>query len=163
MQLLDTLGLDPFVADFDRIAQRVLGGMSSRPSPSAALPFDVVRRGDALVLEFDMPGADWQDLAISVEGRVLTVSAERVPAHNEGDVVFARGRFAGAFRQQIALPEGLDLDAVEAAWEHGVLSLRIPVAQNARPRRIEVRGGPDTVTRATGAGEQRQQIQGTPA
>ncbi|RZS90932.1 HSP20 family protein [Motilibacter rhizosphaerae] len=144
MQLFDTRGLDPFLADFDRLAQRVLGASATprAAAPVSGIPFDVVRRGDALVLEFDMPGADWSDLDVRVEGRAVTVSAKRQPVEPEGSVVYARGRFTGEFRQQITFPDGLDLEALEASWEHGVLALRVPVLASAQPRRVEVRGVP---------------------
>jgi HSP20 family protein len=143
MQLTEALGLDPFFAEFDRLAQRLL-----EPAPTAgrwnglSLPTDIVRRGDHVIVTMELPGPDWQDVDVHVEGRVLTVSAERKPDTRDGDVVYLRGRAYGRVRQQFTMPDGLDTEAITATYEHGVLTVSIPLAQAARPRRIEVGGLP---------------------
>ncbi len=125
---------DPF-RDFDRLAQQLLGtGSTSRP---AIMPMDAWREGDTFVVEFDLPGVAPDTLDIDVERNVLTVRAER-PARNGDWELLAAERPKGLFSRQLVLGDNLDLDRVEAAYDAGVLRLRIPVAERARPRKIEV-------------------------
>ena len=147
MQLHEVLGLDPFFADFDRLAHGLLDGPRFDAAP--AVPMDVVRRGDALHVVMDLPGREPDGLDVSVDGRVLTVTAARRSERVEGEQVFLRGRPEGTVRQQLALPEGLDLERIEAAYEQGVLRLSIPLTPAATPRRVEIR-------HAAAAGEPKQ-------
>jgi HSP20 family protein len=127
---------DPF-RDFDRLAQQLLGvGTTSRP---AIMPMDAWREGDTFVIEFDMPGIALDTLDLDVERNVLTVKAER-PARNGDWEPLASERPRGLFSRQLVLGDNLDLDQVEASYDAGVLRLRIPVAEKARPRKIEVKG-----------------------
>ncbi|HVX54866.1 Hsp20/alpha crystallin family protein [Nocardioides sp.] len=127
---------DPF-RDFDRLAQQILGvGTTSRP---AIMPMDAWREGDTFVIEFDMPGIALDTLDLDVERNVLTVKAER-PARNGDWEPLASERPRGLFSRQLVLGDNLDLDHVEASYDAGVLQLRIPVAEKARPRKIEVKG-----------------------
>src|SRR6187200_3190144 len=132
---------DPF-RDFDRIAQQLLGaGTTSRP---AVMPMDAWREGDTFVVGFDLPGVQPETLDIDVERNVVTVKAER-PASNRDWEVLAAERPTGLFSRQLVLGDNLDLDRVQASYDAGVLTLRIPVAEKAKPRKIEI---------ATGSGEQ---------
>jgi HSP20 family protein len=125
---------DPF-RDFDRLAQQVLGnGTSSRP---AIMPMDAWREGENFVLEFDLPGVDSDSLDIDVERNVLTIKAERTARNGDWEVL-ASERPKGVFSRQLVLGDNLDLDNVQASYEAGVLRLRVPVAEKAKPRKIAV-------------------------
>jgi len=128
---------DPF-RDFDRLAQQVLGnGTTSRP---AIMPMDARREGDVFVLEFDLPGVAADTIDIDVERNVLTIRAER-PATNGDWEPLASERPKGLFSRQLVLGENLDLESIDASYDLGVLSLRIPVAEKAKPRKVEVAVG----------------------
>ena len=125
---------DPF-REFDRLAQQVLGaGTTSRPT---VMPMDAWRQGDTFVIEFDLPGVQPETLDIDVERNVLTVRAER-PAPNGDWEMLAAERPTGLFSRQLVLGDNLDLDKLEANYDGGVLRLRVPVAEKAKPRKIEV-------------------------
>ena len=127
---------DPF-RDFDRLAQQLLGtGTTSRP---AIMPMDAWREGDVFVLEFDLPGIQPDTLDIDVERNVLTIRAER-PTRNADWEPLAAERPKGLFSRQLVLGENLDLEQIDAGYESGVLTLRIPVAEKAKPRKVEVTG-----------------------
>lgn len=141
---------DPF-RDFDRLAQQLLGtGTTSRP---AVMPMDAWREGDQFVVEFDLPGVSPDTLDIDVERNVLTVRAER-PAKNGDWEPLAAERPKGLFSRQLVLGDNLDLERVDANYENGVLRLRIPVAERAKPRKIEIRTGEASV----GSGEKAEAI-----
>ncbi len=128
---------DPF-RDFDRLAQQLLGaGTTSRP---AVMPMDAWREGDSFVLEFDLPGVRQETLDIDVERNVLTIKAER-PAGNGDWEMLASERPRGLFSRQLVLGDNLDLARIEAAYDGGVLRLIVPVAEKAKPRKIEVSVG----------------------
>ena len=125
---------DPF-REFDRLAQQLVGaGTTSRP---AVMPMDAWREGDVFIVEFDLPGVRPETLDIDVERNVLTVKAER-PARNGDWEMLAAERPTGLFSRQLVLGDNLDLDKVKADYEAGVLKLRIPVAEKAKPRKIEI-------------------------
>ena len=123
---------DPF-RDFDRLAQQVLG-TAARP---AVMPMDAWREGDRFVVEFDLPGVDEESLDLDVERNVLTVHAKRPEREPDREMVSAE-RPRGVFSRQLFLGETLDTDAIEASYSGGVLRLTIPVAEKAKPRRIEI-------------------------
>src|SRR3954451_3213046 len=125
---------DPF-RDFDRLAQQVLGaGTTSRP---AVMPMDAWREGDTFVLEFDLPGVRPETLDIDVERNVLTLRAER-PARNGDWEMLASERPTGLFSRQLVLGDNLDLEKVQADYRDGVLKLTVPVAEKAKPRKVEI-------------------------
>ena len=125
---------DPF-RDLDRLAQQVFGnGTTSRP---AIMPMDAWREGDTFVLEFDLPGIARDTLDIDVERNVLTIKAER-PSRNGDWEPLAAERPKGLFSRQLVLGDNLDLDRIEAAYDSGVLRLRVPVAERAKPRKVQV-------------------------
>ena len=103
------------------------------------MPMDAYRRGDDVWVHLDLPGVAADSIDISVERNVLTVSAERSTAREDGDRVYFAERHRGSFRRQVSLGEGRDAEAIEADYHDGVLTLRIPVAQVAKPRKITVR------------------------
>ncbi|MFI8187268.1 Hsp20/alpha crystallin family protein [Streptomyces sp. NPDC085946] len=126
---------DPF-RDLDRLAQQVFG--SARPS---AMAMDAYRSGDEFVVHFDLPGIDPESIELDVERNVLNVRAERPsPAPEEAELLVAE-RPTGTFTRQLFLGETLDTDRIDASYEAGVLTLRIPVAEQAKPRRIHITGG----------------------
>ena len=131
---------DPF-RDFDRLTAHLLGGASGTTNRPAVMPLDAWREGDRFVLEFDLPGVAPESIDIDVERNVLTVKAER-PARNGDWELIASERPKGLFSRQLVLGDNLDLDRVEASYDAGVLRLRIPVAEKAKPRKIEVRTAP---------------------
>jgi HSP20 family protein len=105
------------------------------------MPMDAYRRGDNVWVHLDLPGVSAESIDISVERNVLTVSAERSYERQEGDRVYFDERHQGAFRRQVSLGEGLDAEGIEADYTDGVLSVRIPVAPQAKPRKITVSAG----------------------
>ncbi len=127
---------DPF-RELDRLSQQVFGtaGTSARP---AVMPMDAWRDGDEFRVEFDLPGVDPASLDIDVERNVLTVKAERRSLDGQHELVAAE-RPRGVFSRQLILGDTLDTDKVQASYEAGVLSLRIPVAERAKPRKIEIK------------------------
>src|SRR5215210_4165207 len=129
---------DPF-RDFDRLAHQLLGasGTTSRPS---VMPMDAWRQGDSFVVEFDLPGVRPETLDIDVERNVLTVRAERTPANGDWEMLAAE-RPTGLFSRQLVLGDNVDLEHVQADYEAGVLRLTIPVAEKAKPRKIEISTG----------------------
>jgi len=138
---------DPF-REFDRLAQQVLGsGTTSRP---AVMPMDAWREGDVFRIEFDLPGVAEDTLDIDVERNVLTVRAER-PSKNGDWEMLAAERPTGLFSRQLVLGDNLDLDRLEARYDAGVLRLTVPVAERAKPRKIEVTTGGRQETTAIGA------------
>jgi HSP20 family protein len=126
---------DPF-RELDRFAQQVLG-TAARP---AVMPMDAWREGEEFVVEFDLPGIDADSLDIDIERNVVTVRAER-PAVDPNREMLATERPRGVFSRQLVLGENLDTEKIEAAYREGVLTLRIPVAERAKPRKITVGRG----------------------
>jgi HSP20 family protein len=136
------LGLDPFFAEFDRLSHRLLeSAEQSHSSAVSAMPMDVVRRGDTLLVTLDLPGADPGSVDVTVDGRTLTIEARRETTDVEGDQVFLRGRSFGTVRRRLTLPDGLDTGAISAHYANGVLSVSLPLAESAKPRRIAISTG----------------------
>src|SRR3954447_210112 len=127
---------DPF-RDLDRLTQQVLG---TRTRP-AGMPMDAYREGDQFVINFDLPGVDASSVDLTVEKNVLTVSAERQWQPRENQQVVAAERPQGNFSRQLFLGESLDAERVEARYENGVLTVVIPVAEQAKPRKVEIAAG----------------------
>jgi HSP20 family protein len=124
---------DPF-RELDRLAQQVLG-TTARP---AAMPMDAWQEGDDFVVAFDLPGVTVESVDIDVERNVLTVKAERPDPTSEDTELIASERPRGVFSRQLILGDALNIDGVKASYDGGVLTLRIPVAEKAKPRRIEI-------------------------
>ena len=124
---------DPF-REFDRLAQQMMG-TTNRP---VVMPMDAWREGDRFVLEFDLPGVNPDSVDLDVERNVLTIRAERVAANGDWQML-ASERPRGAFSRQLVLGDNLDLDRIEAAYKDGVLRLVVPVAEKAKPRKIELK------------------------
>ncbi|NJP47070.1 Hsp20/alpha crystallin family protein [Actinacidiphila epipremni] len=129
---------DPF-RELDRLAEQLLRpGTWSRPT---AMPMDAYRDGDTYVVAFDLPGVDPDAIDIDVERTMLTVKAERRPT-KQGDnakLEFSE-RPLGVFSRQLQLSDTLDTEHISAEYEAGVLTLRIPIAERAKPRKIQIGG-----------------------
>jgi HSP20 family protein len=130
---------DPF-RELDRLTQQFFGqnGTWSRP---AVMPMDAYRQGEQFVVHFDLPGVDPSSIDLNVERNTLTVKAERVPTQGEAVELQVAERPRGVFSRQLFLGDTLDTDRIEANYDAGVLTLRIPIAEKAKPRKIEISGG----------------------
>jgi HSP20 family protein len=124
---------DPF-RDFDRLAQQMLG-TTARP---AAMPMDAWRDGEQIVVEFDLPGVDPDTVDLDVQRNVLTVRAERRPSLGDDTEMIAAERPRGVFSRQVILGDTLETDRVQASYNAGVLTLRIPVTEKAKPHKIAI-------------------------
>jgi HSP20 family protein len=126
---------DPF-RELDRLTQQFFGtGTASRP---AFMPMDAYRSDSEYVVHFDLPGVAPESIDLDVERNVLTVKAERNVTYGEGIDVTVAERPRGLFSRQLFLGESLDVDHIDASYEHGVLTLRIPIAEQAKPRKIAI-------------------------
>lgn len=123
---------DPF-RELDRLTQQVFG-TTARP---AVMPMDAWRAGDEFVVEFDLPGVSPDSVDLDVERNVVTVKAERAALDGEKEMLAAE-RPRGVFSRQLVLGDNLDTERIEASYDAGVLTLRIPVAEQAKPRKIEI-------------------------
>jgi HSP20 family protein len=146
------LTFDPF-REMDRMAGQLFGATSSTGRGLRWMPMDLYRDGDHFVVDVDLPGVDPGSIDLSVDGGTLSIRAERTLRANDAAQWLGQERPAGTFVRQLSLGDGLDLDKIHASYENGVLSLTIPVAEKAKPRRIEVQtsGGRHEV----GSGEDR--------
>ena len=127
---------DPF-RDLDRITQQVFG----TPARPAAMPIDAYRQGEQFVVHFDLPGVAPDSIELTVERNVLTVHATRERATSDNEELLVGERPHGTFSRQLFLGESLDTDRIDASCTEGVLTLRIPIAERAKPRRVEVAVG----------------------
>lgn len=128
---------DPF-RELERLTQPSGGGGVNR---QVTMPMDAYRRGDQFLVHFDLPGVQADSIELTVERNVLTVRAERSFNGAEGEEWLVAERPRGTFTRQLFLGEGLDPDRVAADYTQGVLTLTIPVAEQAKPRRVEVNRG----------------------
>jgi HSP20 family protein len=131
------LRFDPF-RDLDRLTQQLWQQPLGRPS---IMPMDAYREGDRLVVHLNLPGIEPESLDVTVDRNVLTVSAQRNWRPPEAQQVIAAERPTGSFQRQVYLSDGLDTERVEARYENGVLTVTIPVADEAKPRKIEISSG----------------------
>lgn len=125
---------DPF-RELDRWATGVAG---HRPS---VVRMDAYRRGDRFTVQFDLPGIDPSSIDLTVDKDVLRVSAERSWQPGEGQEVLIAERPQGTFTRQLFLGDNLDAEHIEASYDHGVLTVTIPVAESAKPRKVEITSG----------------------
>lgn len=133
---------DPFRGELERLAEQAMSGAR----PPRPFPMDAYRRGDEFVVSFDLPGVDPLAIDLTVEQNILTIKAERRFERREGDEVIAAERPHGAFSRQLFLGDTLDAERLEATYADGVLTLHIPVAQAAKPRKVPVTAGADVRT-----------------
>ncbi|KWT62974.1 heat-shock protein Hsp20 [Streptomyces albus subsp. albus] len=130
---------DPF-REPDRLEQQLMGpGTWSRPW---AIPMDAYRKGEELVMAFDLPGFTADAIDIDVERNRLSIKAERRPVAEADDVQTEHSeRPLGVFSRQIVLADNLDTERIQADYDAGVLTLRIPIAEHAKPRKISIGAG----------------------
>ena len=133
---------DPF-RELDRLTEQLASTAARAPR---AFPMDAYRRGDRFIVEFDLPGVEPASIELTVEQNVLTVRAERRFEPREGDEVVVAERPQGTYARQVFLGDALDSERLQANCRHGVLTLTIPVAEAAKPRRVPVGGGQDAQT-----------------
>jgi HSP20 family protein len=133
---------DPF-REMDRIAQMATEAAQAPRS----FPLDAFRRGDQFLVQFDLPGVDASSIDLTVERNVLTVRAERRFERQHGDEIVVAERPQGVFTRQLFLGDTLDGQRISASYHDGVLTLTIPVAEQAKPRKVQIstQGEPQTI------------------
>jgi HSP20 family protein len=125
--------VDPYLAEFDRLTQRAFG-----TAAGVGVPMDVIRRGEELIVSVDLPGVPAEKIGLTLENRVLTISAERRSGYNENDQVLAQERFDGVVSRRLRIPDWVDGDTVTADYADGVLTVHLPLAEKAKPRQIRI-------------------------
>jgi HSP20 family protein len=123
---------DPF-RELDRFTEQMTTNRAFRP-----MPMEAVRREDEFFVALDLPGVDPDDISVTVERNVVTVRAGRRPLRAEGDEVVVDERPQGEFTRQLFLGDNLDTSRIQADYDRGVLMLRIPVAEESKPRTVRV-------------------------
>jgi HSP20 family protein len=108
---------------------------------ASAMPMDAVRTDDGLTLRFDLPGIDPASIDVTVDRGVLTVAAKRTEEHTEGEKPVVRERITGSFTRRVRLGDAADSAKVEAGYQDGVLTVRVPLAETAKPRKVEIQAG----------------------
>jgi HSP20 family protein len=131
------LRFDPF-RELDRMTEQLLGTPAGSPRAPRFMPMDLYRSGDHYVIHADLPGVDPGSVDVSVDNGTLTLRAQRSSRTEDGVEWLASERFTGTFMRQIALGDGIDADRITATYENGVLTLSLPLAEKAKPRRIDV-------------------------
>lgn len=132
------LRFDPF-SDIDALTRGLLGTQATGSSRTPLfMPMDLCKVDDHYLLTADLPGVDPGSVDVSVDDGVLTLSAQRTPRSDDGVQWLTSERFFGAYRRQLSLGEGIDPSAISAHYDNGVLSVTIPMAEKAKPRRIEI-------------------------
>lgn len=135
---------DPF-RELDRVWET-----ATAPAPRS-FPMNAVRRGDALYVTFDLPGFTADQVELTAERNQLTITAERRWEKQDGEEWLVAERPTGTFRRQILLGENLDTDRLQAAFRDGVLELTIPVAEAAKPRKIQVQSNGEAIEASSSA------------
>ncbi len=133
-----SLTFDPF-REMDRLTSQLLGTSTSRGP--RWMPMDLYRVDDHFVVAVDLPGVDPGSIDMNVDGSTLTIRAERSLRSDEGVQWLAQERPVGSYLRQLHLGDGLDVEKIQASYDAGVLTVTIPVAERARPRRITVEAG----------------------
>ena len=128
---------DPF-RDFDRLTEQLMGGTRGM----RAIPMEAYRRGDQIFIHLDLPGVTPDDVDITLERNVVAIKAERRSPRQEGDEVIIDERPQGSFSRQLFLGDNLDAERLNASYDLGVLTLTIPVAEQAKPRRVQIAAQP---------------------
>ena len=142
---MSVLRFDPF-AELDRLNEQM--GAGRRSGSARSFPMDAYRRRDRFFVHLDLPGVDSESIELTSEQNVLTIRAERRFDVQDGDELIVNERPQGVYSRQLFVSDALDLDQIEARYENGVLTLELPVAEQAKPRRIQIgraEGGPQTI------------------
>jgi HSP20 family protein len=140
------LRFDPF-RDLDRMTEQLLGVPAGTARTPRFMPMDLYRSGDHYVLHADLPGVDPGSVDVNVQNGTLTIKAERTERTDDDVQWIASERFTGTYMRQLALGEGIDSERIAATYENGVLTVTLPVAERAKPRRVQVQaaGSPTTI------------------
>ncbi|SFR73018.1 HSP20 family protein [Microbacterium azadirachtae] len=133
---------DPF-RELDRLTQQIFGAEGTLAKPSV-MPMDAWRDGDVFHVEFDLPGVDRESIDLDVERNVVTVKAERPIRASDANMLAAE-RPRGVFSRQLVLGDNLDTGRISANYDDGVLALQIPVAEEAKPRKVEISSKADSL------------------
>lgn len=131
---------DPF-RELDRLTEQFA---QTAAQAARSFPMDAYRRGDQFVVHFDLPGVAPDAVDITVERNMISVRAERRFERQEGDEVIALERPQGTFQRQLMLGDTLDAENLQAGYDNGVLTLTIPVAERAKPRKVQITASSDT-------------------
>jgi HSP20 family protein len=145
---------DPF-QEMDRLFSTFAGNARQ----SGGMPMDLFRTGDHYVLSMDLPGVDPGTIDVSVEDRTLTIRAERTQRSDGEAQWLVRERPTGTFARQLTVGRGLALDSISASYADGVLSLTIPVSEDAKPRKVEVSHTGSATSIGQGASQTQQTIE----
>jgi HSP20 family protein len=143
---MSVMRFDPF-REFDRMAEQMLG-QAGRRGGALTAPMDAYRRGDRFFVHLDLPGVDPDSVELTSEQNVLTIRAERRFPTQEDDQIVVSERPQGSFTRQLFLSDALDAEKIKATYDQGVLTLELPVAEQAKPRRIQISAsgrGPETI------------------
>jgi HSP20 family protein len=132
---MSVMRFDPF-REYERLSEQLFGGQAAGGPRS--LPMDAYRRGDRFYVHLDLPGVESDSIELTSEQNVLTIRADRRFERRDEDEIIVQERPQGSFSRQLFVSEALDLDQIAASYEHGVLTITIPVAEQARPRRIQI-------------------------
>jgi len=132
------LRFDPF-RDFDRMTEQLLGVSAGSTRAPRFMPMDLYRSGDHYVLHADLPGVDPGSVDVQAENGTLTIKAQRSERTDEGVQWIASERFTGTYMRQLALGDNIDAERIGATYENGVLTVTLPKAEAAKPRKISVR------------------------
>lgn len=151
------LTFDPF-REMDRMMAQLVSTSADAPRTGRWMPMDLYRVGDHYVVNVDLPGVDPGSIDLDVDANTLTIQAERTLGADDGAQWLARERASGRFVRQLNLGDGLDVDGIDAHYDNGVLSLRIPVAEKARPRKITVSRSRDELTEQGSSSDRGEQL-----
>ena len=143
------LRFDPF-RDLDRLTEQMLGVPAGSARAPPFMPMDLYRSGDHYVLHADLPGVDPGSVDVNVDNGTLTIRAERSGRTEESVQWISSERFTGSYLRQLALGDGIDAEHIHATYDNGVLTVTIPVAEKAKPRRIEIARGKDSAALVVG-------------
>jgi HSP20 family protein len=131
------LRFDPF-SDLDALTRGLLTSQTGSTRTPRFMPMDLCKIDDHYVLTADLPGIDPGSVDVDVDSGTLTISAHRTARSEDAVQWLANERFFGTYRRQLSLGEGIDAAAISATYENGVLTVTIPVAERAKPRKIEI-------------------------
>lgn len=134
------LRFDPF-SDLDAVTRGLLSSQTGSDRSPRFMPMDLYKVDDHYVLTADLPGVDPGSVDVSVDNGTLTLTAHRSARSEDSVQWLASERFFGTYRRQLALGEGIDSTKISATYENGVLTVTIPLAERAKPRRVEVTHG----------------------
>jgi len=131
------LRFDPF-SDLDVLTRGLLTSQTGSNRTPRFMPMDLCKIDDHYLLTADLPGVDPGSVDVDVDSGTLTISAHRTARSDDGVQWLANERFFGTYRRQLSLGEGIDASAISATYENGVLTVTIPLAERAKPRKIDV-------------------------